>query len=417
MLTDIAAIFAWTFLIATCLASIYICMAAIAMLGAKYRASRSRPVRHAGQINDAISILKPLCGDEPGLYANLATFCELAHPRYELLMGTSSHHDPAIDVVKRLQVNYPELRIRLIVDSRVHGNNLKVSNLINLSEHAQFDTIVIADSDIAVAPGYLHAVCAPLADPAVGIVTCLYTAHGIGGLWTRMGALFVDQWFAPSVRVAHALGSRQFGFGATLALRRSTLSQIGGFYAIKDHIADDFWLAASVRQLGLRVQLSEMLVVTDVVEKTPRSLLEREVRWLRTIRSLRPRSFAFLFITFTCPWLAADAGFAAFMDFANVTASHRLTYLLLFTSMVFGSFGRLLLHFGTTQTAGTFWRDLPLLLPRDLILAWAWLIAFAGSRVVWRGARLQLDPAEELASGQKSRPLETFNQFETTDGA
>ena len=54
-------------------------------------------------------------------------------------------------------------------------------------------------------------------------MTCLYRAQGIGGFWPRLGALFIDEWFAPSVHVAHAAGSRRFGFGATLALvvRRS----------------------------------------------------------------------------------------------------------------------------------------------------------------------------------------------------
>ncbi|TCF96257.1 glycosyl transferase, partial [Paraburkholderia strydomiana] len=157
--------------------------------------------------------------------------------------GVCSPDDPAIAVARRLQAAYPLLDIELAIDTRVHGSNLKVSNLMNMVERARHDVIVIADSDIAVRADYLESVAAPLADPRIGVLTCLYAAQGVGGFWPRVGALFVNEWFAPSVRVAHMAGSRRFGFGATLALRRATLERIGGFEALKNCLADDYWLA------------------------------------------------------------------------------------------------------------------------------------------------------------------------------
>jgi ceramide glucosyltransferase len=192
----------------------------------------------------------------------------------------------------------------------VHGKNLKVSNLINLAERAKYGRIVIADSDIAVQPDYLERVTAPLADPSVGVVTCLYHARSVGGFWTRIGAQFVDAWFAPSVRITHLGRSSRFGFGATLAVTRDTLDRIGGFLALKDELADDFWLAELPRRLGRRTVLSEVDVATDVIEPSFGPLWHRETRWLRTIRSLNPMGFAFLFITFTVPWLAIGAALA-----------------------------------------------------------------------------------------------------------
>jgi len=250
--------------------------------------------------------LKPLCGIEPRLYENLVTFCEQAHPCFQLLFGVSSPVDPAIGVVRRLHAAYPQCDIELVIDSRVHGSNLKVSNLINMAQRARHDVIVLADSDITVGPDYLDTVTAPLVNPYTGVVTCLNRAQGIGGFWPRVGALFINEWFAPSVRVAHAGGSRRFGFGATLALRRTTLDEIGGFETLKDCLADDYWLAEHARKLGLNTVLSATMVATDVIEPTFTALWLREMRWLRTIRSVNPLGFAFLFITFTSPWLLAD---------------------------------------------------------------------------------------------------------------
>jgi ceramide glucosyltransferase len=336
----------------------------------------------------AVSVLKPLCGIEPRLYENLVTFCEQAYPRFQLLFGVSSPVDPAIAVVWRLQAAYPQRDIELVIDSRVHGSNPKVSNLINMAQRARHDIIVLADSDIAVEPDYLDTVTAPLADPDTGVVTCLYRAQSVGGFWPRVGALFINEWFAPSVRVAHAGGSRRFGFGATLALRRTTLEDIGGFEALKDCLADDYWLAEHARALELNTVLSPVMVATDVIEPTFTTLWRRETRWLRTIRSVNPLGFSFLFITFTTPWLFAGALLTFSLIGTDSAAIHPFVGLMAAISTVTGGIARMLLHARSARYSRTFWRDLPLVPLRDTLLALQWLGAAFGSYVVWRGARM-----------------------------
>ncbi|PPK47579.1 ceramide glucosyltransferase [Trinickia symbiotica] len=378
----------WLLVALCCIAAAYALVAAVAMPFAP--SARRRRDTHGAQgaprpvwpWGEAVSVLKPLCGTEPRLFENLATFCEQTHPCYQLLLGVSSPKDPAIAVVRRLQAAYPQREIELVVDPLVHGHNLKVSNLINLAAHAKHPLIVLADSDIAVEPDYLESVTAPLADPRVGIVTCLYKARSVGGFWTRVGALFINEWFAPSVRIAHAAGSRQFGFGATLALRASTLAEIGGFHALKDCLADDYWLAEHTRKLGLTTVLSEVVVDTDVIESEFSSLWTRETRWLRTIRSINPLGFAFLFITFTSPWLVTAALLAlghggAFVHDAALVGSAAV-----------GTLARLGLHARGSRNAREFCLDLPLVPLRDALLAVQWLIAVFGSHVTWRGARM-----------------------------
>ncbi len=141
-------------------------------------------------------------------------------------------------------------------------------------------------------------------------MTCLYRRARLDRFWSRVGALFINEWFMPSVLVAHASGSRRFGFGATLALRRTTFERIGGFEPLKNCLADDFWLTEHVRRLGLRTVLSKVVVETDVVETTFAALWQRETRWLRTIRSVNPAGFASLCITFTSPWVMLGARLA-----------------------------------------------------------------------------------------------------------
>ncbi|MGN8107527.1 bacteriohopanetetrol glucosamine biosynthesis glycosyltransferase HpnI [Paraburkholderia sp. 22098] len=395
--------------------------------GAKFgaRAScRTDPLPHAG-----VSVLKPLCGAEPRLYENLRTFCEQRYTNFQLVLGVCSPDDPAIAVVRRLQAAYPLLDIELAIDTRVHGSNLKVSNLMNMVERARHDVIVIADSDIAVRADYLESVAAPLADPRIGVLTCLYAAQGVGGFWPRVGALFVNEWFAPSVRVAHMAGSRRFGFGATLALRRATLERIGGFEALKNCLADDYWLAEHVRALGLQTVLSRVMVATDVTEPTFAELWQRETRWLRTIRSVNPLGFAFLFITFPVPWLVAGACLTAVFATGANGGPFGWGSLVGAAGTMAGLAARLMLHLRAArhgialrcpfpgETADSlgraFWRDLPLLPLRDTLLLSQWLAAAFGSHVTWRGTRVRVGSSRSTA---RTRPLRSMDVMEASDG-
>jgi ceramide glucosyltransferase len=331
-----------------------------------------------------VTVLKPLCGMEPHLEDNLATFCKQDYPVLQLLFGVRDPDDPAVAVVKRLQARYPERDIRLVVDSRVYGSNLKVSNLINMARVARHPWLVIADSDIAVEPDYLARVTAPLADATVGIVTCLYRGRALNAFWSRLGTLFIDTWFAPSVRVASAFGSSAFGFGATIALRADTLAALGGFRTLCNRLADDFWLGELTRRRGLRTVLSEVWVATDVTERDFAALWSRERRWMQTIRKINPWGYAFTFVTFTFPLLAVGLSLAPTRWNGAV-------------AMV-GIAARLGLHWRRPAPGlpapGHAWYA-PL---RDGLLLLTWFSAFLGSTTQWRRQTLRIDdPAEPVA--------------------
>jgi ceramide glucosyltransferase len=253
----------------------------------------ARRVEPRSDVRPPISVLKPLCGDEPELYENLRSFCSQAYPSVQVVFGLRDADDPALAVVRRLIADLPEADLAVVVDARLHGANHKVSNLINMMAAARHDVLVLADSDMRVAPEYLDRIVAPLSDPEVGLVTCLYVGEPARpGLWSRLGTLFINHGFLPAVLVGQLTGSRQDCFGASVALRRSVLERIGGFPALRNRLADDHALGEAVRGLGLRVALARHLVTDRVAEAGPTALLRRELRWARTIRSIAPYGFA-----------------------------------------------------------------------------------------------------------------------------
>jgi ceramide glucosyltransferase len=367
--------------------------AAYALIALFCRPRTYRPATQAGLASvparQPVTVLKPLCGDEPRLEENLVTLCEQSYPEYQLLFGVRDPLDPAIAVVERLKARYPQRDIQLIVDSRVHGSNFKASNLINLESNVRHRWLVLADSDIAVGPDYLERVSAPLADPAVGIVTCLYRGRSLDTFWTRIGALFIDTWFAPSVRVASAFGGDCFGFGATIAMRTDTLAALGGFAAVRNCLADDYWLGKLSRDLGLATVLSEEWVTTDVTESCFASLWSRERRWMKTIRGLNPLGYAFTFLTFTFPVLGLGL----------VLAPARWNVML----ALVGCVARLALHWRAPAAGLPASGDARYAPLRDGLLLLIWLSAFVGSTARWREHSVPIHHGVERSRNRGTR--------------
>lgn len=253
------------------------------------RVQRPRPRRAAA--TRPVTILKPLCGEDPGLAANLRSFCTQDYPRFQVVFGVRDADDPAIPVVRRLIAEMRTADLTLVIDGRLRGRNLKVANLQNMLPEARHDLLVIADSDMRVERHYLAEMCAPLTDPTVGLVTCLYRGVPAGGLWSRLACLHVNHGFLPQAALADALGAGAGCFGASIGLRRETLERMGGFGAIADDLADDYALGAAVRRLGLRIELSSLLVDNVIVEPSLGALFRHELRWARTIRLVAPLGF------------------------------------------------------------------------------------------------------------------------------
>jgi ceramide glucosyltransferase len=351
--------------------------AAAAYALSAFFAVRARlPSPAVADVDDAppVTILKPLCGAEHELYECLRSFCDQSYPRFQIVFGVSDGNDPAIDVVTRLQREFPQIDLRLAVDRRQHGSSRKVSNLINMMPLASHDYLVMSDSDVRVGRDYLSRVVTPLLDPAVGIVTCPYRGNPREGLWSTLGSLFINDWFIPSVRVAAMAGSRAFAFGVTIAIRRQALARIGGFAAIANQLADDYRLGELTRGLGLRTVLSDVVVDTCVDERGFGELVRHELRWLRTIRAVRPIGYMLSVITFSVPVailgsLLAGGALPA-LALSGVTAA-----------------ARILLHFRTR--GGTPAPALGLLvLPfRDVLSLGLWVWGFATRSVHWREDR------------------------------
>jgi ceramide glucosyltransferase len=340
-----------------------------------------------------VSILKPLKGVDLNIWENFCSHCEQDYPQFQLIFGVSDPADPAVEIVRRLQARYPQLAIELIVCDRMLGTNIKVSNLAQMLPAARHEFLLVNDSDIRVPSDYLRKVMSPLADDAtddatndsVGLVTCLYRAVAAPTLGSRLEASGIATDFVPGVLSARFLEKGlHFGLGSTLAFRRRDLQAIGGFEALLDYLADDYELGRRIAATGKRVELSTAIVTTFLPAYTVREFFRHQLRWSRTIRDARPWGYAGLLFTFGVPWALVTLAAAQAALWAWVLLAMTITARLLvgFVATVCVLHG---LQPDTRRNERQFFRDVALLLLRDLIAPFVWAASFLGNRIHWRG--------------------------------
>jgi ceramide glucosyltransferase len=356
-----------------------ICLWSASVFLREQNSARSRPT--LTEATPPISILKPLKGSDPQIYECLRSHYLQDYPEYEIIFGVSDPNDPAIATVKQLQSEFPTNRIQLIVCPKILGANIKVSNLAQMLPLARHDDLIVNDSDIRVERDYLRRVIAPLADPTVGMVTCLYRGVAAPTLGSRWEALGISTDFCAGVLAARQLeGGMRFGLGSTLAFRRGDVQRIGGFESFADYLADDYELGRRIAELGLKVELSDLVVETVLPPYSMRNFLQHQLRWSRAIRDARAGGYIGLIFTFGLMWslvtvITANGARWSWELFAGVT------FLRLLVALVIG---RVVL--ADRQLLRNLWL-IPL---RDITAIAVWIASFAGHTVSWRGDNFHL---------------------------
>ena len=340
-----------------------------------------------------VSILKPVKGIDRGAYENFASFCRQEYPEFEILFGVAEPDDPVIALIEKLQHEFPTVPIRLVV-AQPDMPNRKISLLSHLVKEAHYPLICASDSDMRVKPDYLWRVIQPLNDPHIGLVTCPYKGAQPRTLTARLECLYMGVTFLPSMLVGRKVLHMRFAVGATVALRRADLEQIGGFEAIGDYLADDYELGARIAATGLKVHLSDNIIDSILGETTFPEQWEREVRWAHCNQVSRPWQYPGLILSFSTPLailLVLAAGFAPWAwGMLGISLTLRWGVGSLVTQWTDDQEGR---HW-------LFW--LPV---RDCLTALVWCAGIVGRKVIWRGEVFTLRAGGRLVPGEDQIPF------------
>jgi len=236
----------------------------------------------------------------------------------------------------------------------------------------------MSDSDIRVRPDYLRAMVTPLADPRVGLTTCLYRGVGRFGLPSVLESLFINTDFIPMVLAAQIVQRFEYAYGASIAIRREALDRIGGFAPLADYLADDYQLGNRVAKAGYRLVLLPYVVETVLDSVTLGDVWRHLLRWARTYRVCQPVPWFFTIVTHTVLW----GCLAALLTRGSVAG---LAVLVAALATRLGSLAAIMRLLGE--------RDTPLwLVPaKDLFNSLMWAAAFLGREVNWSGQLLRVE--------------------------
>jgi ceramide glucosyltransferase len=357
----------------------YYIAASIAAL--RFAIRTSSPSPPLPKVAPLVAILKPLHGLTEDLRSKIVSYLELDYPRVQYYFGVSDNRDRAAEVPTALRECYPDKQITLVVGVEPGCSNRKVAKLIAMAERApDADIYVMSDADIAVDSDHLRRLVGELAaDEKAGVISCLYRARPSGSVASRLEALAVNTDFTPMVMLSAAVEPVRYALGATIAIKREALEQIGGFRAIKDFLADDFHLGKLAADHHWGVGLSSSIVTTVTHEQTFGDFWSHQLRWARTYRTTRPLS------------LATITTHGPFWGLILLMATHGCHKAVASVAiMLVARLAMATLMLRNVLRVPDLTRDVWLLPFKDLFMTGIWFASLFGNRVEWAGRRLEI---------------------------
>ncbi len=289
-------------LLGTFTSTVYLFLVLAAALRFHLRSRRAETPVSATDL-PPLSVLKPVHGAEPRLDKNIASFFSQSYPEYELIFCARHLTDAAMKVVDQVQASTPSrVQARKIECGEPPWVNPKIWSLDALLRAAAHQCIVITDSDVKVGENFLRNVAPPLADPTVGMVTCLYRGVPTGGPWSRLEALGMSVEMSSGVLVADMMEGMQFALGPCMATKKSAIAAIGGVARLADYLADDFVLGNWISRAGLKVALATEIIDHVVTNTAFLPSMRHQVGWARSTRFSRPLGHLGSVLTFAMPF-------------------------------------------------------------------------------------------------------------------
>jgi ceramide glucosyltransferase len=338
-----------------------------------------------------ITVLKPVKGEEEGLYENLASLARQDYPAYEILVGAEDALDPALEVARSVQADHPRARIRIQAGSRRLGLNPKVNLLAALAERADHDHLLVSDSNVRVEPAYLRETAAELGDPEVGLVTNLVVGEEGDCLGGALEALQLNSFVASAASLARVVAGRACVIGKSMLFRRSDFERLGGFWSVRNVLAEDYVIGRAFELAGYRVALSPHVITTVNRGWTAERFANRHLRWAQMRRRICLPAYLGELLLNPVLWIVLAVGAIAA---ARRSLDVRIVALACAAVAVKCASDAVL--FRRLRGERPRLAHLVLVPLKDLLMACVWLLAAFRRTVNWRGNLLRLESGSAL---------------------
>lgn len=344
-----------------------------------WRYRRSPAVRPDAR-DPALTVLRPVCGLDPGLEETLATTYAPGGSAIEVIFCVADPCDPCVPVIRKLIAAHPATPSRLLIGEDPISSNPKLNNLVKGWRAASHEWIAMIDSNVLLPPGYVRDLFSAWRE-GTGLVTSPPVGIRPRGLWAMVECALLNGYQARWQLTADQFFSA-FAQGKVLFWRRDILDAAGGPSALAGELAEDVAATKIVRRAGLAVRVVSSLFAQPMFTRRFAEVWQRHVRWARVRRAGFPALF----------WLEIFSG-----AFLPLTAAALLVALGGASIIVIPAL--LGVWYGLEWAAGirAGWPDsairIPVWIVRDALIPAIWLAAFGSRSFVWRGT--QIGPQDE----------------------
>ena len=247
------------------------------------RRETSRPLP---DFHPFVSVIAPGKGLEPGLSDNLRALLIQEYPRYEVLFVFDRADDPAVQVVEEL-LKTSDVAARIIIAGPATDSGQKVHNLrVAVTKiDPESEVLVFVDSDARPGKNWLTQLVASLADESLGASTGYRWFVPVnGGMASRLRSVW-------NASIASALGgdtSRNFCWGGSTAIRRTTFARLDVAEHWRGTVSDDFTITRVLREANLPIHFTPNCLVASVGDCDFKELLEFTTRQIKITRVYSP---------------------------------------------------------------------------------------------------------------------------------
>ncbi len=245
-----------------------------------------------------VSVFVPLRGVDEGLEENIAAVFAQDYPNFEVVFVSDAADDPAWTVVEEARQSFAGSSgptMRTVIAGAAADCGQKVHNLSIATAKADRESEVFAfvDSDARPAVDWLRSLVAPLQDETIGATT--------GYRWfvtkdVRFASHLRSVWNAAIASALGSVGAKNFCWGGSTAIRRSTFASCRVREYWGGAVSDDFAMTRALHDAGLSIKFVPQCLTPSFEDCSFGELIEFTTRQLKITRVYAPHLWKPLFI-------------------------------------------------------------------------------------------------------------------------
>ena len=350
------------------------------------------------------TVFVPCRGVDRELGDNVTALFAQDYPAFELIFVSDRADDPAFAVVEDARHSFADASgptMRFVVSGAATDRGQKVHNLSIAVQHADpmTEVFVFVDTDARPQPFWLRALIAPLSDETIGATTGYRWFVPVrGGFSSQLRSV----WNAAIASALGADGKKNFCWGGSSAIRRSTFETVKVTDHWKGTVSDDFAMTRALHNSGLPIKFVPQCLTPAFDDCAFPELIEFTTRQLKITRAYAAHLWKAVLMGSMFFVLAFFGGIALVIFRAATSQSYATPLFLVLLLFALGAMkSHLRLHgvravitnkqansFASTLAHTTLW-------PLASVLYLFNALAAFSRRIIWRGITYELKSPNE----------------------